>query len=68
METNLHRADIVALLRKRGLSLTELSKANGLHPRTLNNALDRKYPKAEKIIASALGLEPAEIWPERYKN
>ncbi len=66
MMVNLHRADIIAALKKRGLSLAQLSRNEGLHPRTLNNALDRKYPKAERIIANALEMNPEDIWPERY--
>lgn len=66
MMVNLHRADIIAALKKRGLSLAQLSRNEGLHPRTLNNSLDRKYPKAERIIANALEMNPEDIWPERY--
>ncbi|MBS9777600.1 MAG: helix-turn-helix domain-containing protein [Gammaproteobacteria bacterium] len=62
----MHRADIIALLKKKNLSLVELSKNAGLHPRTLNNALDRKCPKYERIIAEAIGFKPEDIWPERY--
>jgi Ner family transcriptional regulator len=61
-----HRADVIAALKKRGVSLASLSRDAGLGPRTLNNALDRRYPKAEKIIAEAIGVEPNEIWPSRY--
>ncbi|EON5665144.1 transcriptional regulator, partial [Escherichia coli] len=32
----------------------------------LKNALDKRYPKAEKIIADALGMTPQDIWPSRY--
>lgn len=48
---NWHRADIVAALHKRGLTLASLSRSHGLAPRTLNNALERHYPRAERIIA-----------------
>ncbi|HCG2926030.1 TPA: helix-turn-helix domain-containing protein [Citrobacter freundii] len=61
-----HRADIIAELRKKGTTLASLSRNAGLNSRTLNNALDRRYPKGERIIASAIGVEPAEIWPSRY--
>lgn len=63
---NMHRADIIAAIRKRGKNLTQLSIEAGLHPRTLGNALERKYPKGEKIIGDFIGLSPEEIWPERY--
>ncbi|EBM2192938.1 transcriptional regulator [Salmonella enterica] len=63
---NCHRADIVAALHKRGLTLASLSRSNGLAPRTLNNALERHYPRAERIIAEALDTTPETLWPERY--
>lgn len=61
-----HRADIVAALRKRGISLAQLSRDQGLASRTLNNAFERHYPKAEGIIAKALDMTPEQIWPSRY--
>lgn len=63
---NMHRADIIAAIRKRGKTLTQLSIEAGLHPRTLSNALDRKYPKGEKIISDFINVPVQEIWPERY--
>ncbi|HGO6084286.1 TPA: transcriptional regulator [Enterobacter cloacae] len=63
---NWHRADIVAALHKRGLTLAALSRSHGLAPRTLNNALERHYPRAERIIADALETTPESLWPERY--
>ena len=59
-------ADIVAALRKKGTSLAQLGRDNGLSDMTLKNALDKRYPKAEMIIAKALGISPDQIWPERY--
>lgn len=64
--TNWHRADIVAALHKAGWSLRQLSLQSGLATRTLNGALDRPYPKAESIIAAAIGVAPEIIWPERF--
>ncbi|CFQ99351.1 putative transcriptional regulator Nlp [Yersinia frederiksenii] len=61
-----HRIDIVAALHKEGVSMRELSVQAGLKPDTLKNALSRAYPKGERIIADALGTEPAHIWPSRY--
>lgn len=61
-----HRADIVAALRKRGISLAQLSRDQGLASRTLNNAFERHYPKAESIIAQALNMAPEQLWPSRY--
>ncbi|HIF9333041.1 TPA: helix-turn-helix domain-containing protein [Photobacterium damselae] len=63
---DMHRVDIVAALHKRGLTVKQLSIESGLAPSTLSNALARRYPKAEKIIAQAVGMAPEEIWPSRY--
>ena len=63
-----HRADVVAALRKKGTSVRKLSIENGLSPNTLKSALQFKYPKGERIIANALGINPNEIWPSRYKD
>ena len=64
--SNAHRADIVAMLHKSGTSLAKLGAINGLSPYTLKNALDKPYPRGEKIISDHLGINPAIIWPERY--
>lgn len=62
-----HRADIIAALHKAGWSLRRLSISSGYtSPGTLVNALERTWPKGERIIAEALGIEPAQIWPSRY--
>lgn len=63
-----HRADIRAELEKRGTSLRQLSREAGLSENTLRNTLDRKWPKGEKIIADAIGVQPEVIWPTRYQN
>jgi Ner family transcriptional regulator len=41
---NMHRADIVAALRKRNMSLSSLGREHNLSPYTLKNALDKPYP------------------------
>ena len=65
-ETDWHRADIVAALHKQGLSLSQLSLAAGLSASTLRTALRAPYPRAERIIAQAIGIPASEIWPSRY--
>lgn len=37
-------------------------------PSTLSQALRRRWPKGQQIIAEAIGVDPAEIWPSRYAN
>lgn len=61
-----HQADIIAALKKRGTNLSALSEKNGYSRNNLRNALYRPYPKAERIIAGAIGVQPADIWPTRY--
>ena len=61
-----HPADIIAALRKKGTSMAALSRQAGLCSTTLANALARPWPKGELIIAEAIGISPAEIWPNRY--
>lgn len=64
-----HRADIVAALRKAGWSLRRLATHHGYaSPTTMTHALDRHWPKGERLIADAIGIEPANIWPTRYKD
>lgn len=62
-----HRADIVAALHKQGWSLRRLSLHHGYKSAgALKNALDRPWPKGERIIAEVIGLPPESIWPTRY--
>ncbi|ECA7919362.1 transcriptional regulator [Salmonella enterica subsp. enterica serovar Chichester] len=63
-----HSADIIAALHKRGTSLAAVSREAGLASSTLANALSRPWPKGEWLIARALNLHPAEIWPARYEE
>ncbi len=67
-KTDMHRIDIVAALHKKGLKVKNLSIEAGLAPTTLSNTFSRPWPKGERIIAKALGMEPSDIWPSRYSN
>ncbi|WP_334470953.1 helix-turn-helix domain-containing protein [Arsenophonus sp. PmNCSU2021_1] len=61
------REDIVAALHKKGWSIRRLSKHHGYKsPTSLTNALDRRWPKGQRLIAEAIGVAPYEIWPSRY--
>ncbi|MFE8153324.1 helix-turn-helix transcriptional regulator [Brenneria goodwinii] len=61
-----HPADIIAALKKRGTSMAVVSRNAGLASSTLANALTKHWPKGERLIAEALGVEPEQIWPSRY--
>lgn len=61
-----HPADIIAALRKKGTTLASVSRSAGLSSSTLANAISRPWPKGEWLIADALNIHAAEIWPSRY--
>lgn len=61
-----HQADIIAAIKKTGTNMSALSSASGYSRNGLRNALYRPYPKAERIIARAIGVDASEIWPSRY--
>lgn len=64
-----HPADIVAALKKNGWNLSELSAHHGYKSRTtLNQAIQRPWPKGQSMIAEAIGVSPEQIWPSRYLN
>ncbi|GKV89993.1 helix-turn-helix domain-containing protein [Pectobacterium carotovorum] len=63
-----HPADIIAALKKRGTSLAAVSRNAGLASSTLANALQRHWPKGERLIAEALGSSPEQVWPSRYNT
>jgi Ner family transcriptional regulator len=62
MQSDWHPADIIAGLKKRGTSLSALSRQA-----RLANALTRRWPKGERLIAEALDVAPENIWPSRYR-
>ncbi|EAW0681532.1 helix-turn-helix domain-containing protein [Salmonella enterica] len=68
MQPDWHSADIIAALKKRGTSLSAVSRSSGLASPTLANALIRHWPKGERLIADALGVAPEQIWPSRYRR
>ncbi|HDC2661783.1 TPA: helix-turn-helix domain-containing protein [Salmonella enterica] len=67
MQSDWHPADIIAGLKKRGTSLSALSRQAGLASSTLANALIRHWPKGERLIAEALNVASEKIWPSRYR-
>lgn len=68
MQQDWHLADIITALKKRGTSLAAVSRNAGLASSTLTNALNRRWPKGERLIADALGVAPEKIWPSRYRK
>ena len=63
-----HRADIKAALEKAGWSQRQLSIANGMNPTAISHVFRIPWPRAQAIIADAIGVDPWIIWPSRYDN
>lgn len=61
-----HRADIKAALEKAHWSYARLSVHHGYDRRMAQQAIYRQYPRAERLIAEAIGVHPKDIWPSRY--
>ncbi|MGD9539049.1 MAG: helix-turn-helix domain-containing protein [Alphaproteobacteria bacterium] len=61
-----HPADIVAALHKKGWSLSRLSVAHGYEKSACTKAHRGPWRAIEQIIADAIGVPPATIWPSRY--
>lgn len=63
-----HPADIKASLEKKGWSLRRLATAHGFAAAGLHRVLRNRWFNAEKIVAEAIGVSPAIIWPSRYND
>lgn len=62
-----HPSDVKAALDKAEWSLRQLGFAHGYTgDSSLSEVFRRPWPKAEAIIAKAIGCKPHEIWPTRY--
>lgn len=66
--TKWDRHAILAEVRRRGSTLTEISRQAGEPRDTASVALRQGYPKGERIISEFLGVPVEELWPERYPN
>lgn len=62
------REDVKAEIRKRGLTMTDLSVLHDYTDSAVRKALKSPWPAVEKIIADFLGKKPNEIWPSRYRS
>ena len=61
-----HPARVKAALEMADTNLSQLAKKHDYAH--INEVLHRPWLAAEKIVASALGLTPQEIWPSRYNR
>ncbi len=62
-----HPADVLAALSKSGWSFRQLALAHGYSGSSaLARVMYRPYPRAESLVAAAIGIAPDQIWPSRY--
>lgn len=61
---------LVSLLRKRGMTLTQLSNDSGVPYATLNSWRRVEHPRAKGLrkVAEALGVSPSYFQTEEEKN
>ena len=59
-----HPADIKAVLEKRGLTLSAISRNHGYHPSAAGTAIRLGWPEVERIIAEALAKAHGIRMPE----
>lgn len=64
-----HPADIVAALHKRGYTLRDIAREEGLKDSsTLSKAMVQSYPAGERRLAKYAGVQPQEMFPTRYSD
>lgn len=61
-----HRADIIAALRKKGLTLEGLGRSNGKAQSSMSAALLKPSRGCNQIIADIIGVSLHELWPEWF--
>lgn len=61
-----HPADVKAALEKRGISLRRLAAECGYSH--IQRVLVSPWWAAEQVVARALDMKAAEIWPSRYQQ
>ena len=64
----MHPADIVACVKKRGLTLKEVEMAHGLSKGALSIATKRPFPAAERALSQCTGKPLYELFPDRYRD
>ena len=61
------RHDILALVRRRGMSLSGIARDAGLHPSVTAHGIARRNMNGAKIVAEALGIPFERLFPG-YQN
>lgn len=66
VQEDMHPADVIAALRKRGTSLRKIAIENGYSH--IQRVLTSPWLAAEQLVAKALDRKPEDLWPSRYLN
>ncbi len=66
IQEDMHPADVVAALHKRGTSLRKIARENGYSH--IQRVLTSPWLAAEQLVARALDKKPEDLWPSRYLN
>jgi Ner family transcriptional regulator len=65
-QEDMHPADVIAALRKRGTSLRKIAMENNYSH--IQRVLTSPWLAAEQLVAKALDTRPEDLWPSRYVN
>lgn len=55
-------------LRIHGCAPAELARRLNITDRAIRAVKHAAYPRIERAIAGVLGVEPAQLWPERWNS
>ncbi len=66
IQEDMHPADVIAALHKRGTSLRKIALENGYSH--IQRVLTHPWLAAEQLVAKALDTSPQALWPSRYRN
>jgi len=66
MQSDWHREDIKAAIRKTGTTLRALALDAGYSTWSASVVLSKPWPNMEAVVARRLRCHPAVIWPSRY--
>lgn len=50
----------------KGFNISSLERVLNLPKRSINQSINVRSPKSDKILAAFLGVHESEIWPNRY--
>jgi lambda repressor-like predicted transcriptional regulator len=62
------RSEIRRALLCEGFTLKGLEQTAGFHEGAVNQALTKRYPKVDRLIAAVLKKDVKEIWPSQYPD